>query len=132
MAQVIGVGGVFFKCDDPERLAGWYARHLGMSINDFGGVAFQFTGLPQGAYCVWGPFAADTTYFEPTRKSFMINLMVDDLDGALAQVRDGGAEIVGEVEAYEYGRFGWFIDPEGNKVELWEPDRDRSAASDPH
>lgn len=121
MARALGIGGVFFKCRDRTALATWYQRHLGLALTDFGGAHFGHEELPEGAYCVWGPFDADTQYFVPSLKEFMINLIVDDLDGALAQVAEGGAAVVGEVVKYDYGCFGWFVDPEGNKVELWQP-----------
>jgi predicted enzyme related to lactoylglutathione lyase len=79
--------------------------------------------MPGGSYTVCAPFKSSTSYFDPSAKEFMFNLVVDDLNGALSQVRDGGAKIVGKIVEYEFGRFGWFVDPEGNKVELWEPKR---------
>lgn len=122
MARVVGVGGVFFKADDPAALAAWYQQHLGVPIDaSYGGASFAPGAMPPGGLTVWSPFPVDTAYFAPSEQAFMINLVVDDLDGALEQVREGGAELVGDVEVYEYGRFGWFVDPEGNKVELWEP-----------
>lgn len=122
MARVLGVGGVFFKADDPAALADWYREHLGVPVDaSYGGASFEPSTMPSGGLTVWSPFSADTAYFRPSRQTFMINLVVDLLDEALEQVRRGGAEIVGEVEEYDYGRFGWFIDPAGNKVELWEP-----------
>jgi predicted enzyme related to lactoylglutathione lyase len=122
MAKVIGVGGVFFKTGDPQGLAAWYRDWLGLDIDEtYGGASFKPDAMPRGGYTVWAPFQASSTYFGPSAKAYMFNLVVDDLDGALAQVREGGAEIVGEIEEYEYGRFGWFLDPDGNKVELWEP-----------
>lgn len=120
MAKALGVGGVFFKCEDPKKLAAWYAEHLGFEVADHGSVNFWFKNAPKAGCTVWGPFAADTDYFNPSKKKFMINLIVDDLEGALAQVAAGGAQVVGEIEDYDYGRFGWFIDPEGNKIELWQ------------
>jgi predicted enzyme related to lactoylglutathione lyase len=119
MAKVVGVGGLFFKSPDPGRLLAWYAKWLGMGDGK-SSIEFQASGLPHG-FTVWSPFPANTDYFAPSRKEFMFNLIVDDLDGALGQVHLGGAQVVGEVEEHEYGRFGWFIDPDGNKVELWEP-----------
>jgi predicted enzyme related to lactoylglutathione lyase len=77
--------------------------------------------LPADGFVVWSAFQADTKYFDPAKKQYMFNLIVDDLDGALQQVQAGGAELVGDVEAYDFGRFGWFMDPDSNKVELWEP-----------
>ncbi len=121
MGKVLGVGGVFFKCANRESLAAWYGKHLGFPIHDFGGVTFEVNGLPRNARCVWGPFDASTTYFAPSVKPFMINFIVDDLEAVLAQAADGGAERVGGIEQHDEGRFGWFIDPEGNKIELWEP-----------
>ena len=120
MANVLGIGGVFFRSTDPEGLGEWYKRWLGVPVEHPWGASFQPADLPDKAFGVWAPFKQDTTYFAP-EKSFMLNLVVDDLDGALAQVAEGGAEVVGEIEEMEYGRFGWFIDPDGNKVELWEP-----------
>ena len=121
MARVLGVGGVFFKSADPDRLYQWYGEHLGITKKDEPGVSFPNAEQPQAGFIVWSAFDADTTYFEPGGKQFMFNLVVDDLEGALRQVEKGGAELVGNVEAYNFGSFGWFIDPDGNKVELWQP-----------
>jgi len=121
MAKVLGVGGVFFRAHDPEGLGAWYQKCLGVPVEHPYGASFKPDGMPPGGLTVWTPFDSSTTYFDPSDKEFMFNLVVDDVDGALEQVREGGAEIVGEVEDSDYGRFGWFIDPEGNKVELWEP-----------
>ncbi len=121
MAKALGIGGVFFKSTDPKKLADRYAQHLGMRIEDFGGVRFDAGMLPQQAYAVWCPFNSTTEYFQPSPKEFMLNLMVDDLDAALKQVAAGGAQVVGKIEECDYGKFGWFIDPEGNKIELWQP-----------
>jgi predicted enzyme related to lactoylglutathione lyase len=121
MAKVVGLGGVFFKAADPEALGKWYAKWLGVPVQHPYGASFLPAAIPPGGCSVWTPFAANTSYFRPSRRSFMINLMVDDLDGALAQVAEGGARVLPDPQSSEYGRFGWFIDPEGNKVELWEP-----------
>lgn len=122
MAKALGVGGVFFKARDPGALAAWYGTHLGIDVQEgFSGAIFKADMVPAGGYTVWAPFDADTGYFEPSGSPFMINFMVDDLDGALAQVAEGGATLAGTPEDSEYGRFGWFIDPEGNKIELWQP-----------
>jgi predicted enzyme related to lactoylglutathione lyase len=124
MAKVVGLGGVFFKSTNPGILAKWYNEHLGVPIdvdNPTYGASFHSKDIPAGGYQVWSPFNPDTTYLEPSDKSFMFNLMVDDLSGALQQVAAGGAVIVDAVNESEYGKFGWFVDPEGNKVELWEP-----------
>ena len=121
MAKVLGVGGVFFKAEDPDSLGEWYKRWLGVPVDPPYGASFKSDHMPAGSFGVWAPFKQDTSYFEPSEKPFMVNLVVDDLDGALEQVREGGAQVIGTIEEMEYGRFGWFVDPEGNKVELWEP-----------
>lgn len=120
MARVLGVGGVFFKARDPEGLGDWYREWLGLPVSHPHGATLEPGTMPPGSFTVWSPFRQDTSYFDPAERSFMINLVVDDLEGALAQVEEGGGEVVGDIEEYEYGRFGWFLDPEGNKVELWE------------
>lgn len=120
MAMVRGVGGVFFKSPDPAKLRAWYARWLGIPADEHGAM-FPPDMMPPGGLTVWSPFSADTTYFAPSSAGFMINPVVDDVAAALDQVRAGGAEVVGKIEDYDYGRFGWFVDPDGNKVELWQP-----------
>ncbi len=120
MAKVLGLGGLFFKSHDPEKLLAWYAQWLGVGDGK-ASIEFQTTAMPANSFTVWSPFPANTDYFAPSGRAFMFNLIVDDLDGALGQVHTGGAQVVGEIEEHEYGRFGWFIDPDGNKVELWEP-----------
>jgi predicted enzyme related to lactoylglutathione lyase len=124
MAKVLGVGGIFFKSPDPQELCQWYSRWLGLGIDSDPGtayVAFRPATMPKSGYTVWSAFETTTTYFAPSDQAFMFNLVVDNLAEALQQVRTGGAQIVGDVEQSQYGRFGWFLDPDGNKVELWEP-----------
>lgn len=122
MAAVTGVGGIFFKCEDPEGLAAWYKEYLGFDIGDWPGAIFPIGG-EQGPqpHIVWSPFKDDTDYFKPSQAGFMINFRVDDVEGVLDKARKGGAEIVGGIDEYSYGRFGWFIDPAGVKIELWQP-----------
>ncbi len=120
MAKVLGVGGIFFKSPNPKRLYDWYAKWLGMEFEDWGTAYFPKT-MPANGQTVWSAFPAETNYFAPSTNSFMFNLIVDNLEEVLKQVENGGAEIVGNIEKLEYGLFGWFIDPDGNKVELWEP-----------
>lgn len=120
MAKVLGLGGVFFRSPDPKALRAWYARWLGMFTDDFG-VAFHPDTMPADAYAVWGPFPADTDYFAPSQAEFMVNLVVDDVDGMLERLRGSGAEVIDDVQDLPEGRFGWFVDPDGNKVELWQP-----------
>ncbi len=121
MAKVLGLGGIFFKSDDPEALGEWYKKWLNMPIAFPGGAVLPSAQVPKEAYSVWSAFPKDTDYMDPSPQPFMFNLMVDDVDEALKQVQEGGATIAGEIEESEYGRFGWFIDPDGNKVELWKP-----------
>ena len=120
MTKVLGVGGIFFKSSDPKRLYEWYAKWLGMEFEDWG-TAYYPNTMPANGQTVWSAFPSSTKYFEPSAKDYMFNLVVDHVAEALEQVKTGGAEIIGEVEKLEYGLFGWFVDPDGNKVELWEP-----------
>ena len=122
----LGVGGVFFRAEHPERLAQWYQEHLGLDVQDWGGTSgasFSPATMPASAFTVWGAFPEDTAYFGDPRQGFMVNLVVDDLDAALANVEEGGAKVIPEREDHDYGRFGWFVDPAGQRVELWEPPR---------
>ena len=120
MASVLGVGGIFFKSGDPKALGEWYRRWLGLEF-DGQFATLKPATMPAAGATVWSPFPAATNYFDPSSRDFMVNLVVDNLDEALGQVRDGGARIVGGIEDFDYGRFGWFLDPDGNKVELWQP-----------
>lgn len=122
--KVIGVGGVFFKSPDPERLGTWYQDTLDLSIEAWGdtrGTSFAPGNMPANAFTVWSAFAADTEYFGAATQAFMINLVVDDLEAAVARVAASGCEVLPDREEHDFGRFGWFIDPDGNRVELWEP-----------
>ena len=123
MERVQGIGGIFFKAKDPKALARWYGEHLGIPVEDWGGASFVWSkqDAPDTASTVWSPFKADTTYFAPSEASFMVNFRVRDLDAMLAQVAAAGAKVFDERVSSEFGKFGWFLDPEGNKVELWEP-----------
>jgi len=121
MAKVLGIGGVFFKAKDPGKLGAWYAKWLGLEVQPWGGVVFPAKGLPASGYSVWTPFEEKTPYFGPSKKPFMVNFMVDDVEGMLKKLARSGAKVVPKREESEFGRFGWFIDPEGNKVELWQP-----------
>lgn len=127
MAKVVGLGGVFFKCADTAALGGWYKKWLHMPIDPtFGGASLKPADMPPGSYSVWGPFKAESKYFDPSDSPFMVNLIVDDVDGALRQVARGGAQVVGDIHEDEFGRFGWFIDPAGTKIELWQPPGDKT------
>ncbi|PXV54678.1 hypothetical protein SAMN04487785_112105 [Dyella jiangningensis] len=120
MAKVIGLGGIFFKARDPGALAEWYAQHLGLQVEAWGGVRFD-DDPKHPAYTVWSPFAADTTYFAPSTQPFMVNFRVDDLQGLLTRLKDAGVTEDDSVQESEFGRFGWVMDPEGNRIELWQP-----------
>lgn len=120
MAKVIGLGGIFFKARDPAALADWYARHLGIELEAWGGARFKDDASRPG-YTVWAPFPADTKYFAPSRQPYMIGFRVDDLDGLLEQLRAAGVEVDERTERSEYGAFGWVVDPEGTRIELWQP-----------
>lgn len=126
MKHVTGIGGVFFKANDPDKLSEWYRKHLGLEVEEFGGVVFHENeasspGAKRQAYTTWAPFPADTDYFAPSEKPFMINFRVADLDALLAQLRSEGVKVDDRTEKSEFGYFGWAMDPEGNRIELWEP-----------
>jgi predicted enzyme related to lactoylglutathione lyase len=123
MKRVTGIGGIFFKAHDPKALGQWYKKHLGIAVDDWGGTSFRWVNddNPTGiGSTVWSPFKADTDYFAPSTASFMINYRVDDLHALLALLREEGCNVVDKVEESDFGKFGWVIDPEGNKVELWQ------------
>jgi predicted enzyme related to lactoylglutathione lyase len=119
MAKAVGFGGVFFRANDPARLLQWYSDVLGVAVEEHGGSA-MFTEAA-GASSVLATFAVDTDYFGPSGQAFMINFRVDDLDGCLQAVASAGGTVDPQTMDEGYGRFGWFTDPEGNRVELWEP-----------
>ncbi len=120
MAKVIGFGGFFFKARDPKALAAWYAKHLGLKVEDFGGVMFNEDESRPGCM-LWSPFSSNTRYFDPSDKPYMVNFRVDNLDELLQQLRSAGVQVDAKVDVSEYGRFGWVIDPEGTRIELWQP-----------
>lgn len=130
MAAVLGIGGVFFRSRDPVALTEWYRRWLGFEIREYGCAEFPPAGMPRHSFTVWAPFNEDTDYFSPSGREFMINLVVDDVAGVLARAEEGGATIVGDIQREPYGDFGWFIDPEGNKIELWFPKEDTGSVRD--
>ena len=115
--RVTGIGGVFFRAQDPAALSAWYAEHLGVPVDE-GGAGHAI--FPESRNTVWSPFPADTDYW-PREKGGMVNFTVADLDAMLAQLRAAGVDVDDKVEELEFGRFGWFTDPEGNRVELWQP-----------
>jgi predicted enzyme related to lactoylglutathione lyase len=127
VAQVLGLGGVFLKSANPRRLPQWYSRCLGFSLAFPTGAVFSVAKMPKSSQVVWSVSPASAKHFNPSRASFMVNFVVDDVDGALEQVVAAGGKAVGSVRDYPYGRFGWFLDPDGNKVELWQPGSPKKA-----
>ena len=127
MERVTGIGGVFFKARDGEKLAAWYREHLGIEVSPEGWYyPFQWKDDPQlegAGSTVWAIFPHDTDYFGPGPAPFMINFRVANLDAMLAQLRAAGVPVEDRVEDHPYGRFGWATDPEGNRIELWQPTR---------
>lgn len=119
MKRVTGLGGVFFVSENKEALAAWYRQHLGIDVQEWCGAVLPWNS-PTGT-SVWSIFDASTKYFSPGSARFMVNFRVDDLHALLAVLREEGCNVVDDLEESEYGKFGWVIDPDGNKVELWEP-----------
>ncbi|MCB9870185.1 MAG: VOC family protein [Planctomycetes bacterium] len=122
-SHVTGIGGVFFQAPDADATRQWYERHLGIPAGEYGhAFPWQESEDPsRRGYTVWSVFRADSTYLQPSSQSFMINLRVRDLPGLLETLRAGGVQQVGEMESHENGKFAWILDPNGVKVELWEP-----------
>jgi predicted enzyme related to lactoylglutathione lyase len=123
MQKVTGIGGVFFKADDPESMYQWYEKHLGIK-REHGYVAFKWRGhtdAEEDGVTTWSIFKRDSKYFDPSTSQMMVNYRVDDLDGLLEALKAEGVRIDPKREDADYGRFAWIFDPEGNKIELWEP-----------
>lgn len=121
--RVTGIGGIFMKSNDPEYMRNWYNKHLGFNATQYG-ATFEWLNVEnpdEKGTTVWNPFKNNTDYFMPSEKEYMINLRVDDLEWLLAELRKEGIEQVGEMQVYDYGKFAHIIDPEGTKIELWEP-----------
>jgi predicted enzyme related to lactoylglutathione lyase len=122
MSRVTGVGGIFLKAKDPKTLRAWYKEHLGIDVQAWGGTAFRWvdgSGQPTAGTTAW--FIGDGKNFAPSTASFMVNYRVSDLHGLLAALRAEGCDVLEKTEESEFGKFGWVMDPEGNKVELWQP-----------
>jgi predicted enzyme related to lactoylglutathione lyase len=124
MQRVTGFGGLFFKAEDAEALYVWYEKHLGLVRGQEGAVTFQWRGNDNqqlGGMTVWAIFPKTTEYFKPSQAPFMMNFRVANLDALLQALKEEGVEIDPHREDYDYGRFAWIMDPEGNRIELWEP-----------
>ena len=123
MAKVTGIGGIFIKASNNESLQNWYQENLGIQRSASGTAEFKWTEKETGAdaFSIFHVFSKEDKYFDPSTSQFMINFRVDDLDGILDQLRKNGVKVFDEIQVESYGRFGWNEDPNGNKVELWEP-----------
>ena len=124
--RVTGIGGIFFKTDDPDNMRTWYATHLGLKT-DKHGATFLWRDIDEPhkkGLTAWSPFSAKTTYFEPSNKPFMINYRVENLEWLLTQLKAEGVTIIGDMIVESYGKFAYILDPENNKIELWESSED--------
>lgn len=123
MKKVTGIGGIFFKCKDPDAVKSWYKKHLGFNTDEWG-TNFEWRQgdkTDKKGFTQWSPFPKDTDYIEPSKKEFMINYRVHDIEALVKELKKEGVTILDEIETYEYGKFVHIIDIEGNKIELWEP-----------
>ncbi len=123
MKKVTGIGGIFFKCKDPDKMKEWYKKHLGLATDQYG-TSFEWRqgdDASKKGFTQWSPFSDTAKYFQPSEKEFMINYRVADLEALVAELRDEGVTIVDNIETFEYGKFVHILDEEGNKIELWEP-----------
>jgi predicted enzyme related to lactoylglutathione lyase len=124
MKRVTGIGGIFMKAKDAPALRAWYKRHLGIDVQAWGGAAFRWTdsqGEPTAGTTVWSVMSGDSDQFAPGTASFMVNYRVEDLLAVVAALKAEGCNVLDKIDDSEYGKFAWVIDPEGNKVELWQP-----------
>jgi predicted enzyme related to lactoylglutathione lyase len=121
--KVTGIGGIFFKAEDPQKMRDWYRDNLGLVTNEYGSLfEFRLSDNPaEKGYLQWSPFSAKTDYFEPSKKEFMINYRVENLEKLVEELKASGVTILDTIEVYEYGKFIHILDPESNKIELWEP-----------
>jgi lactoylglutathione lyase len=121
--KVTGLGGIFFKCKDPKQMKDWYGRNLGLPIDDYGATfEFRLADNPeQKGSTIWSPFSDSTKYFEPSQKDFMINYRVENIEALVEELRTAGVTILDDIATYDYGKFVHIMDPEHNKIELWEP-----------
>ena len=123
IGKVTGIGGIFFKCKDPKMMREWYKTNLGLNTNAYGAVFEwrQGADTTRKGFTQWSPFNEKTKYFEPSTKDFMINYRVEDIEPLIEQLKKNGVSVVDTIETVEYGKFVHIMDPEGNKIELWEP-----------
>jgi len=123
MKRVTGIGGIFFKTKDPQQSKKWYQNHLGIESDEYGATFkwLEKENPTKEGNTVWNAFPDDTQYFNPAEQEFMINYRVENLEALLVALKEEGVTIVGEMESFEYGKFAWILDPDGYKIELWEP-----------
>lgn len=123
MKKVTGIGGIFFKCKDPQQIKDWYSQHLGLNTDQYGSTfVWRDDAAPEKqGYTQWSPFSETTKYFDPSEKPFMINYRVADLSGLVEELKASGVTVIDEIQDYEYGKFVHILDCEGNAIELWEP-----------
>ncbi len=122
MKRVTGIGGIFFKCKDPKSMKSWYNKHLGFNTDEYG-TSFEWRqadDVSKKGFSAWSPFESNTKYFEPSQKDFMVNYRVENLEYLLEELKKEGINILDDIECVEYGKFAHIIDPEGNKIQLWE------------
>jgi len=119
--RVTGVGGVFFKSEDPKALAAWYHEFLGVKVEDWGGAMLAYDAPGHPHVLVWSPFPASTDHMAPSKREFMLNFAVDDLDAILARLEAKGVMPLGREDGDAHGKFAWILDPDGTKIELWQP-----------
>ena len=123
MKRVTGIGGIFFKCQDPQKIKDWYSKHLGLNTDQYGTTFEWYQGddPSQKGFTQWSPFEQNTSYIHPSKKEYMINYRVENLEWLLNELDKEDVTIISNIEEYEYGKFAHIMDPEGNKIELWEP-----------
>ncbi|QSE96417.1 VOC family protein [Fulvivirga lutea] len=121
--RVTGIGGIFFKSNEPKKLTNWYKEHLGLVTDEYGSMfEFRHANNPEKkGYLQWSAFSIDTKYMEPSNQPFMINYRVENIEALVKQLKNEGVNVVDEIASYDYGKFVHIMDPEGNKIELWEP-----------
>lgn len=123
MKKATGIGGIFFKCKDPNKMREWYQKNLGINTNQYGAVFEWFQGADstKKGFTTWSPFKETTDYFQPSTKDFMINYRVENLEALVEELQKNGVNVLDSIETYDYGKFVHVLDAEGNKIELWEP-----------
>jgi len=123
MKKATGIGGIFFKCKDPKKMREWYQENLGINTNQYGAVFEWYQGADstKKGFTTWSPFKESTDYFQPSKKDFMINYRVENLEALVDELKKNGVNVLDTIESYDYGKFVHVLDAEGNKIELWEP-----------